>query len=171
VATTTTTGSSGCDDDSWTQEGDKCYKIFSDELLDYFASKSACQSLGTDADLAAPKTEAIQTVLNTLWTALGDEDADTWLGLDDCGSETSPCDDAADGTFTFSDGSTLSVASGSFDDQDVVWDDYDDFKDGQPVALSDKRQKQDCVKIDKTLNWDDSNCANTMTYACEKPAA
>jgi len=168
---TTTAGSSGCDDDSWTQEGDKCYKIFSDELLDYFAAKSACQTLGTDADLAAPKTEAIQTVLNTLWTALGDDDADTWLGLDDCGSTTSPCDDSADGTFTFSDGSNLAIASGSFDDQDVVWDGYDDFKAGQPVADSSKRQKQDCIKVDKTLNWDDSNCENTMTYACEKPAA
>merc|ERR1711936_1295169 len=138
VAATTTAGGSGCDDDTWTKEGDKCYKIFSEESLDYFASKAACQSLGTGADLAAPKTEEIQTVLNTLWTNLGNDDADTWLGLDDCGSTTSPCDD---------------------------------FKDGQPVADEAKRQKQDCIKIDKTLNWDDSNCANTMTYACEKPAA
>ena len=121
--------------------------------------------------MAAPKTEEIQTVLNNLWTALENEDADTWLGLDDCGSATIPCDDDADGTFTFSDGSTLSIASGSFDTEDVTWDGYDDFKDGQPVASSDKRQKQDCVKVDKTLNWDDANCANAMTYACEKPAA
>merc|ERR1712210_194074 len=154
VAATTTAGSSGCDDDSWTKEGDKCYKIFSDESLDYFAAKAACKTLGTDADLAAPKTQAIQDVLNNLWTALGDEEANTWLGLDDCGSETSPCDDSADGTFTFSDGSSLAVASGSFDGQDVEWDGYADFKDGQPVADSAKRQKQDCIKVDKTLNWD-----------------
>ena len=121
--------------------------------------------------MAAPKTEEIQTVLNNLWTALENEDADTWLGLDDCGSATIPCDDDADGTFTFSDGSTLSIASGSFDTEDVTWDGYDDFKDGQPVANSAKRQKQDCIKVDKTGNWDDSNCENTMTYACEKPAA
>ena len=171
VAATTTAGGSGCDDDTWTKEGDKCYKIFSEESLDYFASKAACQSLGTGADLAAPKTEEIQTVLNTLWTNLGNDDADTWLGLDDCGSTTSPCDDSADGTFTFSDGTVLGITSGTFADQDVVWDSYDDFKDGQPVADEAKRQKQDCIKIDKTLNWDDSNCANTMTYACEKPAA
>merc|ERR1712233_271585 len=92
----------------------KCYKIFS-ENLDYFGAKSACKNLGTGADLAAPKTEAIQNVLNNLWTALGDEEADTWLGLDDCGSATSPCDDSADGTFTFSDGSSLAVSSGSFE--------------------------------------------------------
>merc|ERR1712210_9361 len=171
ASATTTDGSSGCDDDTWTKEGDKCYKLFSDEPLDYFAAKSACQTLGTDADLAAPKTQAIQDVLNNLWTALGDDEADTWLGLDDCGSETSPCDDSADGTFTFSDGSSLAVSSGSFENEDVEWEGYDDFKDGQPVASSDKRQKQDCVKVDKTLNWEDANCANAMTYACEKPAA
>merc|ERR1712037_191493 len=74
VAATTSAGSSGCDDDSWTKEGDKCYKIFSEELLDYFAAKAACKTLGTDADLAAPKTQAIQDVLNNLWTALGDEE-------------------------------------------------------------------------------------------------
>merc|ERR1712130_716072 len=165
-----TTGSSSCGDDSWTQEGDKCYKIFSEGLLDYFGAKSACQTLGTDADLAAPKTEAIQNVLNNLWTALGDEEADTWIGLDDCGSATSPCDDSADGNFIFSDGSSLAVSSGSFDNQDVEWEGYHDFKDGQPVADSGKRQKQDCIKIDKTLNWDDVNCENTMTYACEKPS-
>merc|ERR1712158_57775 len=141
VAATTTAGGSGCDDDTWTKEGDKCYKIFSEESLDYFASKAACQSLGTGADLAAPKTEEIQTVLNTLWTNLGNDDADTWLGLDDCGSTTSPCDDAADGTFTFSDGSSLAVASGSFDSLNVEWDGYDDFKDGQPSDDSAKRQK------------------------------
>jgi len=171
ASTASTTGSSSCGDDSWTQEGDKCYKIFSEGLLDYFGAKSACQTLGTDADLAAPKTEAIQNVLNNLWTALGDEEADTWIGLDDCGSATSPCDDSADGNFTFSDGSSLAVSSGSFDNQDVEWEGYNDFKEGQPVADFGKRQKQDCIKIDKTLNWDDVNCENTMTYACEKPTA
>merc|ERR1712098_77689 len=153
------------DDDTWKLEGNKCYKIFSDSKKKYFEAKTECQTHG--GELAAPKTDAIQKKLNTLYDRLENneqKDAETWIGLDDCGSaeSTNDCKDSADGIFTFSDNTKLTLSSGSS---------YENFKDWEPVADLVGRQKQDCVKFDNTLKWDDDNCEKPMTYACEKPTA
>ena len=109
------------------------------------------------------------STLEELWNGLADTEAEVWLGLDDCGSSSNPCSDGSEGTFTFSDGSVLTVKSGTFAGGDVVFNEYTDWKTGQPVADEAKRQKQDCVKLDKTLSYDDASCDKPKNYVCEKP--
>ena len=163
--------SAGCKD-GWTKTGSKCYKLFS-ELKTYWEAMADCAD-GQGGRLAAPRTQEIHAALVTLWKALADENAQTWVGLDDCGGKSTTCD--TENTFTFSTSDTITIESGSYDAPDsIVWmcsdgtsPCYTNWKSGQPTSTKDKYLLQDCVRIDKTEKWDDSKCDLTKTYFCEK---
>ena len=80
-----------------------------------------------------------------------------------------PSFSTAEGTFKFSDGTSLAISGGSLDGGDATWATYSAWKTNQPSATSATRQNQDCVRT-KTALWDDVACGGTKQYACQMAA-
>jgi len=149
-------------EDGWAMAENLCFRMES-ATVDYSTASDACTSLAENGMLAAPKSEAIFTLLTTLNTNA----VDFWVGLDDRTTE---------GTYTFSDGTNFTLTGGTIGTSDATWStDFTAWKDGQPKDDVAKQEKQDCVKVTgsaSTSAWDDVDCTNSMpAYACQKPLA
>jgi len=147
-------------DDGWAWAEGLCFRV-EPISADYSTSSAACANLAQDGKLAAPKSDAIFALLNKL----NKNGVDFWVGIDDR---------AAEGTYTFSDGTSFTQTGGTIGTGDVTWSAaFTAWKDGQPTDDVAKREKQDCVKVTSSPSastWDDVDCSNTMpAFACQKP--
>jgi len=141
----------------WIKSGDLCY-ILNSEAVNYTIAQAGCSAYGSGAVLAAPTTQAIQTVLNTLNTK---QQGDFWIGLDD---------QTAEDTFKFSDNTTFTKSSGDFGSSAITWSaSFTSWKDNQPAAASATREIQDCVKTDKDGKWDDVARKTPRNFTCQMP--
>nr|XP_061839307.1 lectin BRA-3-like [Nerophis lumbriciformis]XP_061839308.1 lectin BRA-3-like [Nerophis lumbriciformis]XP_061839309.1 lectin BRA-3-like [Nerophis lumbriciformis]XP_061839310.1 lectin BRA-3-like [Nerophis lumbriciformis]XP_061839311.1 lectin BRA-3-like [Nerophis lumbriciformis] len=122
----------------WTQFGPNCY-IYQNVLKSFEDAETACIALDPAAYLVSISTDDENTEVTNLITS-----ADPWIGLNDI---------ATDGTFVWTDGSTLYPLL--------------PFADTLPQFPNGKK---DCVYIAQTDGkWYADDCTKPKPYVCKRP--